>query len=576
MLVGASLCGLWSLPAHAADVAVLHAENVSITLEDGSDVSQSNGGRKSALAATTDKQLRRLRFDAFGRRFALDVEQHDELNRYAAERGSSAVAMRGQLSGNTNSWVRLTQTGAKVQGLIWDGHELYAVEPAADLPAANKSSAGTVIFRLSDTKTEFGADACGAGSAKTNGASFYDHFRKEFTATKQDAQATSVSHRLLLSAITDASFERQFSSPEAAADAVVARINNVDGIFTSQLGVTVALTHTVPANSPIAERLSATTSADNLLTSLSRVRGSEAAFFGSGVTHLFTGRDLDGNTIGISYVGSVCSTSYGSTLSESRGRGAWIDSLIAAHELGHNFGASHDGSGECEDTPLTYLMSPSIAGWDRFSQCSVKRMRHHVETAACLVAVPKTDVAIAEDLGEYRASIDQEIAWSMSIANLGESTTQDVRLQIYVPAQLSIVEAIVNGACAVGAGVVDCVLNAMTPAEVRKVDLRLRSSSAGSFTITAAGSGSYDFDVTNNDGSGAVVVEATVSAPATPTGNSGTPLVADQPAEGGGGAWNWAWVSLFAAFAAATRRIRRQLAHHCVDPTGERSAIHRA
>jgi len=265
VLVGASLLGLWSLPVRAADVAVLHAEPIAITVEDGSSIGDVTDARKSSLSSATENAPRHLKFDAFGRRFALDLETHADLNSFASQHGSSAIALRGALNGNSSSWVRITQSGTQTRGLIWDGHELYAIEPAGDLPGNDKSAKGTVVFRLSDTKTELGPDSCGAAGTdkEPSGSAYYANFRKEFSAAKNDFPAAAISHRLLLSAMVDASFEQQFSSAEAAADALVARINNIDGIFTAQLGVAITLTDAVSASSAIAARLSAKSAAVN-------------------------------------------------------------------------------------------------------------------------------------------------------------------------------------------------------------------------------------------------------------------------------------------------------------------------
>ena len=57
---------------------------------------------------------------------------------------------------------------------------------------------------------------------------------------------------------------------------------------------------------------------------------------------LFTGKILIGSTIGIAYVGTICSGSSGYSLVESECCGSFACTTdLSAHELGHNWGASH-------------------------------------------------------------------------------------------------------------------------------------------------------------------------------------------------------------------------------------------
>lgn len=58
--------------------------------------------------------------------------------------------------------------------------------------------------------------------------------------------------------------------------------------------------------------------------------------------HLFTGKDLDGNAIGLAYVGTICSSGAGFGLSQSRFSGNFSFRVgVTAHEVGHNFNAGH-------------------------------------------------------------------------------------------------------------------------------------------------------------------------------------------------------------------------------------------
>lgn len=82
------------------------------------------------------------------------------------------------------------------------------------------------------------------------------------------------------------------------------------------------------------------------------------------VQYLFTGKDLDGSTIGIAYVGAVCyEPTYAQGVVQLYGE---LTGNIFAHEVGHNLGAVHD-----VDSPGS-IMYPSISfGEPYFSAKSV-------------------------------------------------------------------------------------------------------------------------------------------------------------------------------------------------------------
>ena len=63
--------------------------------------------------------------------------------------------------------------------------------------------------------------------------------------------------------------------------------------------------------------------------------------------------------MGVAYSSALCSTRFGAGLSEGNA-GAMFDSLVAAHEIGHNFGAPHDGKAgsACESEMGDFIMAP--------------------------------------------------------------------------------------------------------------------------------------------------------------------------------------------------------------------------
>src|SRR5690606_13533455 len=113
------------------------------------------------------------------------------------------------------------------------------------------------------------------------------------------------------------------------------------------------------------------------------------------------GRNLDenegstGQLVGIANIGVVCSARFGVALTQAT-LGQFSSALVAAHEIGHNFGAPHDGEpgSDCEHEPAHFLMAASVTGSRQFSQCSLEQMAPAVAGATCLTPLPATNVSI--------------------------------------------------------------------------------------------------------------------------------------------------------------------------------------
>lgn len=97
------------------------------------------------------------------------------------------------------------------------------------------------------------------------------------------------------------------------------------------------------------------------------------------VTHMFTGRDLTGSTIGVAYLGGICNNSsnaYGLVQSSCCGSlGCSTD--LSAHELGHNWNAAH-----CSCNQFT--MHPSLVCRNRFNATSINQIVPFRNSRGCL------------------------------------------------------------------------------------------------------------------------------------------------------------------------------------------------
>ena len=81
------------------------------------------------------KGQQHVSFDAYGRHFDVNLELNENIRRGVSSGRSDIKPYRGTVTGQSGSWVRLTQTRDGWRGVISDGHELYAIEPENELRA---------------------------------------------------------------------------------------------------------------------------------------------------------------------------------------------------------------------------------------------------------------------------------------------------------------------------------------------------------------------------------------------------------------------------------------------------------
>jgi metallopeptidase family M12-like protein/uncharacterized protein DUF11 len=513
-LAGAVRAALWVVAVAALAPSVAAANDTERagrinyfeplrTLPSASDTAQRKAGSST----------QQLRFDAFGRRFDISLGANDRL--MASKPAQSQLELyRGSIDGIAGSWVRLAKNGDALHGMLWDGTQLYAIEPADEvrdslaqpLPA---DAPQTIVFRLADVTIDQGAAACAAESSPTKASDAFAALTSELKNSTVAMQAIGATRRLEVSALSDAQFLARYGSERAARDAILTRLNNVDGIFSSQLSIEI---HVASLTVPDADsdQLSAATVPNTLLRELALLRKRTPELNSKGLTHLFTDRDLEGSTIGIAYLDSVCDVQNAVGLTETRN--TWLDSLVAAHEMGHNFGADHDGdaAGSCPNTPTSgFLMAAVVSGTDNFSQCSLTRMRQHTQHASCITSLPPANVRIPGDLGMTRRQFGTSFNWQLPITNAGGLAARNVQAELTLPATLSIVDAsTLGGSCNSGGGTIECDLGDLAGGTTRTVDLELRADSAGSYAIGAHVSSDRELDSGDNDGSGSILVES--------------------------------------------------------------------
>jgi hypothetical protein len=446
-------------------------------------------------------------FDAYGRRFSLTLTDNGRvLQKLSAERKSELASyrlLRGSLAGTTGSWVRLTETPAGIEGAIWDGQELFAVttyQRVAALLAAPLDAAPDqqVVYRLSDLRDALPHDFCALDIAGESSPSALEQYKGIVNELKTTLAKTAIGRQVEISLIGDTAFQAAESADPTAA--MLARLNIVEGIFSEQLDLLVLATDV--RLMPSGADPFTSTNGTKLLEQLGDYRMATAAVRARGVAHLITGKDLEGATAGIAFMGSVCDGRRGVSISE-QGFGTTISALIMAHELGHNFGAPHDGEigTACANVGGGYIMSPSVSGFARFSQCSIDTMNSVLATASCVSQADYADVGISAAVPNVASEGGLPFTLPFEVHSNGTRPAENVVTTVTLPANgfLSIDSATSTaGSCSVTGLTATCVLGDVAPGEGPRIEVTARSTSATNFTAEARVSAAND-PVTSND-----------------------------------------------------------------------------
>jgi hypothetical protein len=449
-------------------------------------------------------------FDAYGRRFSLALEGNDRVLQKLSGAQKSALGsyrmLRGSLAGVPGSWARLTETPAGIEGAIWDGAELYAVTryeniaPFLTTPLA-ASPGQTVVYRLSDARDAMPADFCDAAGTQVAAGTALDQYKEivgELQMQTGGVVGPSITRQIEISLIADSAFQQAEGGDPTAA--MVARLNIVEGIFSEQVGLLI-LAGEIRLVSPDADPFT-TTKPTTLLEQLGKYRSNTPAVRARGLAHLMTGKDLDGTTAGIAYVGTVCEKERAVSLSQ-RSYGTTISALIMAHELGHNFGASHDGEPgtPCASTAAGFIMASSVTGYGTLSQCSIDTMKPVIASASCITAAEFADVALEADGPNASGEGGVPLTLPFTLRSTGNVDAEDTELSVTLPpsATISITAATASqGSCTIDGNNAHCRLGILKAGGAAQVTVTALSTTGANFTVQARAAAAND-RLTSND-----------------------------------------------------------------------------
>ena len=467
-----------SFTLNAAETFVSHYEPLHDLSVHAADQLRTNASRENKPAA--------LSFDALGKQFDLDLQANDRvLDALPANAAFAGVSVyRGHLRNNPDSWVRIVMFEGMPRGLVWDGEAMFAIEAPGD-SAVNTSEA--VIYRLADLNIVPGTMSCGAKSISGSAAKVYARMNAELETAFTKAQAAGAVSEIGMSVLGDSIFTAAQGGDSAAAAAITARFNNIDGYFSEQVGVQLNVQR-IDTFDSASDPFDNTLDSGELLDQLSEYRLQTPEHNSLGLTHLYTGRDFTTSTVGVAWRGALCDSYFSAGVSEGRA-GLTTDSLIAAHEIGHNFGAEHDGQAgtSCESETDPYIMSPSVNGNDQFSACSIAVMQAEAAAASCVVALPAVDVGIRllDQGSTVLLGANTVIEYEISVN--GTVGVNDVVADFAIPAVLSLDSiSTSSGSCSSGAGTASCAFGNLPGLSKHSVTMTTTPAVVGAGTLNAS------------------------------------------------------------------------------------------
>jgi hypothetical protein len=501
--------GLLALAAHAGAAPAIsyHEPLTSLTMELA----------PGALSDATGTQLSGMRFEAFGREFDVSLQHNDRLlasldSQRRARLGDLAL-YRGTLQGLAGSWVRVSILHGEVHGLIWDGTELYVIEPAAAVThmLAHPDAApgrGLVIFRWRDFDGGFRDEVIEPGVI---GRSSYDAL---IAMLRSETEAGGNTQRVTIGLVGDVEFALAHADPEGE---MLARINIVDGIFLDQVNLLINVADVVSYTSepdPFDPR-----DAEDLLGVLADYRADTPALRSLGLVHLFTGRLLAGETgdgsqiAGIAYLGTVCDSRLGVSLTQWQSTPA-VDAVFVAHELGHNLGAPHDAEpgSPCADAPPGYLMDPAPNG-TQFSECSLAQMAPVIASASCITTLPSGDIGVSI-VAPPKLLLGDEARITVQLDNAGAETVYGIHLNLALTPGLEISAfdpPPAAGSCEWFAEGLDCVIDSVDGTTSLEIPVTVKATALGTPTLTAAADSGNDANAANDSASLSIQIDRAVT-----------------------------------------------------------------
>lgn len=291
--------------------------------------------------------------------------------------------VQGHVEGVPDSWVRLSRIGGQWQGVISVHGALHRVQEGGP----GSQNPNTALQTEPVTPSEHPADCASDHLLPVPAELSQSGDPDEETSPSPRAQLLTSSaicnnpvDGLCLMArlvtVFDSQFQQQF--PDTFQDQAVALLNVMEGYYLNDVRVGFTDLH---IEFPQTELFSTTRNTIDFLEAVTE-EYDELSFMDtsqqSPLLHVVTGRNFRGSAVGAAWLGGACSRNgFATGVTQLLDKSVTTTALIAAHEIGHNFGAVHDVNNNSCDSG--FIMAAELnTGVTQFSSCSRDEIADHV------------------------------------------------------------------------------------------------------------------------------------------------------------------------------------------------------
>lgn len=339
---------------------------------------------------------------------------------------SENKTFRGQLGQQPQQIVSLTLDHEIIYGFIREGAEDWFIEPLWYFaPDAERDL--FVVYPASKVKPVEGK-TCGVDEVKHKMGELHKH-------DPAHSPETGNCYRLELAIASDWSMRQKYGSVGAVEAHNIGVMNNVlanwDDEFSDEINFFI-VTQFV-SNCSSCDPWTSSTDAEVLLDDFT-----DWGPTGFGVTHdlgqLWTNREFDGSTVGIAWLNAVC-TAFRYHCLQDFTNNANLLRVMTAHEIGHNFSATHDAAGS------PHIMAPTVQNTSTWSTQSVNEINGFIlqidPPQGCLTICPPplpptaafsaniTNLCTGSFVTFFDESINGPSTWSWSMPGATPSSSSE-------------------------------------------------------------------------------------------------------------------------------------------------------